>query len=369
MKGIYVHIPFCIKKCNYCDFCSFPNMLSRQGEYVKALNKEASSYKGDAVFADTLYFGGGTPSLLDVKSIESIIETINANFIISPDAEITIEANPATITEAKAKELHSLGINRISLGAQSFIDAELATLGRAHCADDIEKSFAILRQAGFSNISLDLMYALPGQTMHTLSESIQRIIALHPEHISCYGLKIENGTPFYAMLSKGQLIEKSDDEYADMYDMILNELENNGYRQYELSNFSLDGCQSKHNLKYWQGKEYIGLGVSASSLYKNNRFTNTNDYHKYIESFEKTETQSLTKEEQMSEFMFLALRLTSIGASKAEFEKRFGIPIDKAFPDAIHKHTSNGMLKDCGDRYVLAQRAYYVSNSILCDFV
>ena len=344
-------------------------MLSRQGEYVKALNKEASSYKGDAVFADTLYFGGGTPSLLDVKSIESIIKTVNANFTISPDAEITIEANPATITEDKAKELHSLGINRISLGAQSFIDAELATLGRAHCADDIEKSFAILRQAGFSNISLDLMYALPGQTMHTLSESIQRIIALHPEHISCYGLKIEEGTPFDAMLSKGQIREKSDDEYADMYDMISNELRNNGYSQYELSNFSLKGFESKHNLKYWLGNEYIGLGVSASSLYKNTRYTNTDDYDVYIEAFEKTDVQKLTLKEQMSEFMFLSLRLTSVGASKAEFEKRFGISIDKAFPDAINKHISNGMLIDVSDRYILADKAYYVSNSILCDFV
>ncbi len=369
MKGIYIHIPYCIKKCNYCDFCSFPNMISHQGAYSDALKKEASSYRDDAVFADTIYFGGGTPSLLDVKSIESIMKTVKSCFNIAPNAEITIESNPATITMDKAKELRNLGINRISLGAQSFIDAELETLGRAHCAHDIEKSFRILRQAGFSNISLDLMYAFPNQTMETLSESIKKITALHPEHISCYGLKIEEGTPFEKMLSKGQITEKSDDEYADMYNMILNELKKNGYSQYELSNFSLSGFESKHNLKYWIGKEYIGLGASASSLYKNIRFTNTYDYQKYIETFEKSEAQRLSKEEQMSEFMFLSLRLTSIGASKAEFEKRFGIPIDKAFSDAINKHITNGMLKDCGDRYVLAERAYYVSNSILCDFV
>ena len=272
MKGIYVHIPFCIKKCNYCDFCSFPDKLSRVGEYVKALKSEASSYKDDAVFADTVYFGGGTPSLLDLSSIDDILKTIRSNFTISPKAEITLEANPCTITKEKAKELYSLGINRISLGAQSFVDSELKTLGRLHSSSDIEKSFSILREAGFSNISLDLMYALPGQTMETLTESINKITALHPKHISCYGLKIEEGTPFDAMLSKGEIGEKTDDEYADMYDVICATLKDAGYAQYELSNFSLPCYESKHNLKYWLGSEYIGLGASASSLYKNTRY-------------------------------------------------------------------------------------------------
>jgi len=344
-------------------------MLKFQGEYIKALRREASSYRDDAVFADTIYFGGGTPSLLDVKSIESIIETANANFTISPDAEITLEANPCTITKEKAKQLHSIGINRISLGAQTFIDSELSVLGRVHTADDIEKSFYVLREAGFNNISLDLMYALPGQTMETLSQSIQKITALHPEHISCYGLKIEEGTPFDTMLSKGQIQEKSDDEYADMYELICTALRENGYHQYELSNFSLDGRESKHNLKYWLGDEYIGLGVSASSLYKNTRYTNSCDFNTYIETFEKTDFQKLSAGEQMSEFMFLSLRLTSIGAIKKDFQSRFGISIEDAFGDAIKKHLANGMLKDCGDRYILADRAYYVSNTILCDFV
>ena len=369
MKGIYIHIPFCLKKCNYCDFCSFPDMLMHQDEYVRALSKEASSYKGDAVLADTVYFGGGTPSLLDAKAIENIMNIVRDNFNISPDTEITLEANPATITKEKAKELYNTGINRISLGAQSFIDSELLSLGRVHSSDDIEKSFYILREAGFSNISLDLMYALPNQTMQTLTESINKIVNLHPEHISCYGLKIEEGTPFYKMLSKGQIVEKSDDEYADMYELICSFLKSDGYIQYELSNFSLPKRASRHNLKYWLGNDYIGLGASASSLYKNTRYTNTCVYNKYIESFAKEDVQILTKEEKMSEFMFLSLRLTSIGASKKDFLARFGISMEEAFGDAIQKHISNGMLLDRGDRYVLADRAYYVSNTVLCDFV
>ncbi len=369
MKGIYVHIPFCIKKCNYCDFCSFSKMLSRQKDYCNALKKEASSYKDDAIFADTLYFGGGTPSLLNTVSLESILNTVKSNFNISPDAEITLEANPCTITKEKAKELFSLGINRISLGAQSFIDKELSMLGRAHTSNDIENSFHFLREAGFHNISLDLMYALPNQTSHTLLKSIKKIIGLNPEHISCYGLKIEEGTPFYEMLLKGQIKEKSDDEYADMYALICSEFENNGYKQYELSNFSIDGKMSKHNLKYWLGKEYIGLGASASSYYNNTRYTNTIDFNSYLKDFEKSENYTLSIKEQMSEFMFLSLRLTSIGAIKEEFQNRFGTSINNAFPEAVKKHLSNGMLKDMGDRYVLAKRAYYVSNSILCDFV
>lgn len=369
MKGIYVHIPFCKQKCNYCDFCSYPSLLGRQDEYCRALAKEAASYSRDKISADTVYFGGGTPTLLDTDNIAYVLDSLRRSFNISPDAEITIEANPCTVTSQKALELRTLGFNRVSLGAQSFVDAELSALGRVHSAEDIEESFKALRGAGFDNISLDLMYAIPGQTLDTLSTCVKQVLKLAPEHISCYGLKIEEGTPFEKMLSDGIIEEKTDDEYADMYEFISDELQNAGYLQYELSNFSLPGRESGHNLKYWQGIEYIGLGASASSFYQSARFTHTADFEKYITGFENSEHYCLSADELMSEFMFLSLRLTSIGASKAEFEQRFSKRADEVFGDALAKHISNGMIVDLGDRYVLSKRAYYISNSVLCDFV
>lgn len=369
MKGIYIHIPFCKKRCNYCDFCSYPSLIGRQEQYCRALADEAATYNSHSICADTVYFGGGTPTLLDLEQLAFVMDAINTHFKISPDAEITIEANPCTITPQKAKALRSMGFNRISLGAQSFVDSELAALGRTHSSHDIIKSFNILRDSGFTNISLDLMYAIPGQTLSTLSTCTEQVLNLAPEHISCYGLKIEENTPFDAMLSQGIISEKSDDEYADMYELIVSMLKSSGYCQYELSNFARQGFESKHNLKYWLGYEYVGLGASAASYYGKRRFAHTCDFDAYISSFENTEDYSLSQDDMMSEFMFLSLRLTSIGASKAEFESRFGKKADDVFADAISKHLTTGLLKDLGDRYVLSDRAYYVSNSILCDFV
>ena len=329
MKGIYIHIPFCIKKCNYCDFCSFPNMLSRQGEYIKALNKEASSYKGDAVFADTLYFGGGTPSLLDVKSIESIIKTVNANFTISPDAEITIEANPATITEDKAKELHSLGINRISLGAQSFIDAELATLGRAHCADDIEKSFAILRQAGFSNISLDLMYALPGQTMQIWKEDLEKAVSFQPEHISAYMLIPEPGTPFTKKF--GEEPPLSEELQAEMWEFAGDFLDSYGLSRYEISNHALPGGECRHNQNVWHGKTYLGLGPSACSFDGKDRFTNAAPLSEWLSGVS-PEIDSVSEEIRRREVFMMGLR-TVRGWNKSEFNWNDFLPVLQLLQD------------------------------------
>lgn len=369
MIGLYVHIPFCAQKCNYCDFCSYPSLIQRQSEYCDALAREVMLYKSYGLGADTVYFGGGTPSLLESSSIAKVMDAIHECFNVSPDAEITIEANPCTVTAQKAADYRALGFNRVSLGAQSFIDSELSALGRLHSSDDTVRSYDILRNAGFSNISLDLMYAIPTQDFASLSTSITKVLNLAPEHISCYGLKIEDGTPFGRMLESGIISEKTDDEYADMYEQICTSLTLAGYGQYELSNFSRTGFESKHNLKYWQGKEYIGLGASAASFYGGCRYTRTSDFDGYITSFANAEHYELSKDELMSEFMFLQLRLTELGASKAEFHARFGKHIDEAFAKPLAKHLAAGTLVDKGDRYVLSQRAYYVSNSVLCDFV
>ena len=369
MKGLYIHIPFCIKKCNYCDFVSYPGMLLNEDLYVQRLIEEAKSYKDNNLKFDTIYFGGGTPSLLKAENIGKILECVKSNFDVLHDSEITIEVNPSTIDYEKALKLKSYGINRVSLGAQSFIDEELKLLGRTHLSEDIINSFNILRKAGFNNISLDLMYALPKQSLSSLSTSIDKVLKLNPEHISCYGLKIEDNTPFGKMLSDGTIKEKSDDEYAKMYELIIDILEKNGYNQYEISNFSKEGSESKHNLKYWLSKEYIGLGLSASSYYSSSRYTNTYDFDKYIKSFEKAENITLSKEDKMSEYMILSLRLCKIGANKKEFEKLFGISIKEKFSNQINKHIKTGMIIEKEDRFILNPKVYFVSNSILCDFI
>lgn len=369
MTGIYVHIPFCLQKCNYCDFCSYPSMLSRADTYCDALVREAESYCDKKISADTIYFGGGTPSILNCAQLEKVLNAIIGNFDISPNAEITIEANPGTVTKEKAKDFKTIGFNRVSLGAQSFCDKELSLLGRIHTADDTKNCYELLRNAGFENISLDLMYAIPGQNMLSLSSSASQLLNLAPEHISCYGLKIEEGTPFEKMLERDEITEKSDDEYADMYAFICNTLKEAGYSQYELSNFAKKGFESRHNTKYWLGDDYVGLGAAAASKLGSKRFTHCADIEDYMKNFKNDESYELSYEDAMSEFMFLSLRLTQAGASKEEFEKRFGISIEKVFPKAIRKHTSNGMLLDEGDRYILAPKAYYISNYVLSDFV
>lgn len=367
MKGLYIHIPFCIKKCNYCDFASYPSCISRADEYINALTGEMKKYKGEAI--DTVYFGGGTPSLLESEQLCGIINSVFSNFNVSSDAEITIEANPCTVDKEKARQLKTMGFNRVSLGAQSFVDSELELLGRAHKAADIFHAYENLTSAGFNNISLDLMYALFNQSIKSLSTSISQMLKLKPKHLSCYGLKIEDGTPFSLMQKKGEIKEKSDDEYADMYELICESLIDAGYEQYELSNFSLPGFASRHNLKYWTCQEYIGLGLSASSYYKGKRYTHTPRFDKYLEIPQNIEEYELSNEDKMSEYMFLNLRLVNRGIVKKHFEKRFNKKIEDVFSEAIQKHLKLGTLLDLGDRYVLSKKAYYISNSVLCDFV
>ena len=319
--------------------------------------------------ADTVYFGGGTPSVLTIGQIDKIMCSIDKNFGISKNAEITIEANPCTVDKEKARQLKTMGFNRVSLGAQSFVDSELELLGRAHKAADIFHAYENLTSAGFNNISLDLMYALFNQSIKSLSTSISQMLKLKPKHLSCYGLKIEDGTPFSLMQKKGEIKEKSDDEYADMYELICESFSDAAYKQYELSNFSVPGFESKHNIKYWTCGEYIGLGLSASSYYKEKRYTNTHDFDKYLKTREIIEEYELSPDDKMSEYMFLNLRLVSRGAIKKDFENAFNKKIEDVFSSPIQKHLKLGTLLDLGDRYVLSKKAYYISNSVLCDFV
>lgn len=367
MRGLYIHIPFCKSKCKYCDFASFAGKEGLIKQYTDALCKEAQMYEGMSF--DTVYIGGGTPTAVDVESFEKILHMVKCKFNISPDYEFTVEANPATITDDLASIMKKYGVNRVSLGAQTFIDSELATLGRIHTAADTEDTFYILRNAGFDNISLDLMFALPGQTTDTLSKSIQRVLNLSPEHISCYGLKIEPDTVFEKMCSEGRIAEKDEDEFADMYELVVSTLQDKGYERYEISNFARDGKYSRHNTKYWQCEEYLGLGLGASSYINGRRFSKDTKFDKYFKDFSLSEDYELSIDDKMSEFVILGLRLIKEGVSISRFKSLFDRDIYDVYGDTIRKFEKMNMLRVCADKIRLTDKACYVSNAILCEFV
>lgn len=365
MPGVYIHIPFCLKKCKYCDFASYPEELEKRDSYTDALLREMKMYFKRT--ADTVYIGGGTPTCLECGTLERLLRGVRDNFNILPSAEFTIEANPKTVDREKARLLKRYGVNRISLGVQSFNDGELSSLGRIHTSGDAVRTFELLREEGFGNISLDLMYALPGQTSENLRKSVLSAVSLKPEHISCYGLKLEEGTELYKMKSRGELRETDDDTFADMYDMVRSLLEENGYMQYEISNFSRPEKESRHNLKYWRCEDYIGLGASAASLAGRRRFAHTRSIDEYIDSFALCEDYTMTDAEAMSEFVILGLRVIKDGVDKAEFYRRFGVSADDVFAVPIKRLEK--FLSNDENSLKLRKDACLVSNSIMCEFM
>lgn len=368
LRKLYIHIPFCARKCNYCDFNSYGNMLFLQDDYTDALIREVMSLEKCDI--DTIYFGGGTPSFIKAENISKIMNTLKSHFNVYKNAEITLEANPATLSEQKLLSYKNSGINRISLGVQSFVDEELKILGRLHSAEDIKETFDLIRKCGFNNVSLDLMFGVPHQTIESFEKSINEALSLNPEHISCYGLKVEEGTPFYTDFENGKYTYTDDDAFLDMYDHLRNKLTNNGYNHYEISNFAKVGYRSRHNTAYWKCEEYYGVGAGASSYVNSVRYTNVYDIHKYIEDFtRKTEHEVLSQNDKMSEFVILGLRLLQDGIDAVEFEKRFGINIYDVFGDALNKHIENGFIEKRGNSLILAEKAYYVSNAVMVDFI
>ncbi len=365
MYGIYIHIPFCIKKCNYCDFASFSLGRDVQSEYVSKLIDEIETRKG--IYADTVYIGGGTPSVLGDDDLRRLLFSVNENINIKEDTEFTIEVNPATVTKSKANIMKEYGVNRISIGAQSFCNDELKFLGRVHSAEDTIRTFELMRETGFDNISMDLMYALPCQSMESLANSLDTFVSLNPEHVSCYGLKIEEGTPFFKMLDDGLLKECDDDTFADMYNMITDRLSENGYKHYEISNFAKDGFESKHNLKYWQDKDYIGFGVSASSKEGNHRYTNPLTVEEYLLGGHLSEDYTMDLREQMSEFIILALRVINSGVDRNKFKAKFSMELESVFGPQLNK--IRDYIIDDGRYIKLRKEALLVSNSIMCEFM
>lgn len=366
---LYIHIPFCVRKCAYCDFLSASGSEEAKASYTEALLREIEAVKTEKREVSSIFVGGGTPSALSPSLMGDIFEKIYKSFSVAPDAEITIEANPGTLSKEKLFLYRNVGINRLSLGLQSPEAAELKSLGRIHTYEEFLESFSLAREAGFQNINVDLMCALPDQTYEGWIRNLRTVAALHPEHISAYSLIIEEGTPF----AKRKLNLPDEDTEYRMYEDTAGILAEYGYEQYEISNYAKKDLACQHNVGYWTRKEYLGLGLGAASLWGNQRFSNTSDFSAYLKDSGSPEKirenrETLSLEDEMSEFMFLGLRMTE-GVSKAEFLEGFGTPIESVYGNVLDKYKSVGLLEEKEGRIFLTRAGIHVSNGVMAEFL
>ena len=380
---IYIHIPFCVKKCAYCDFLSCPADDETKSRYVQALCKEIEWAKDclDEYLVDTVFIGGGTPSILEEKYIGQILDTLRSAARISDDAEITIECNPGTLTMEKLENYKEVGINRISIGLQSANDEELKSIGRIHNFDEFKESYKLAREAGFENINVDLMSALPGQTVESYKETLNKVISLNPEHISAYSLIVEDETLLKERVESGLVELPNEDDEREMYYMTKDILEKAGYKRYEISNYAKDGFECRHNVGYWKRTEYLGFGIGAASLFRAKRFYNTSDINRYINMLERDvmnadevwksineNEETLTKNDEMEEFMFLGLRMMD-GISADDFKESFGKDIKSVYGEVLEKLESQGLLVTEQEIIKLSERGIDISNQVLANFL
>lgn len=371
---LYLHIPFCVKKCAYCDFLSFPSGQELQRQYLKRLMEDIDCMGkeyGD-IPVDTIFIGGGTPSVPESRLIVDLMEHVKRAFQISDGAEISMEANPGTVTREKLKEYRRAGINRISFGLQSANDRELKLLGRIHTWAEFLESFALARECGFTNLNIDLMSALPGQTCESWKDTLKRVTDLEPEHISAYSLIIEEGTPFGEKYGseEGRKLLPDEDSEREMYHETKRFLRECGYERYEISNYAKPGRECRHNIGYWTGVPYLGLGLGASSYMNGSRFAVSSDMQQYLE--EKpgtfTDVEKLTKKDMEEEFFYVGLRMTA-GVSLSEFERRFGMSAEEVYPGLMETFVEEKAAEFRGDRFVLTDYGLDVSNYIMAQFL
>ncbi len=366
--GLYVHIPFCVRKCNYCDFCSYSDRIDgKLSPYITALLDEAKGYaRREKIKIYTLYFGGGTPSLLPPAELERILSGLDLIFDFSSLSELTVEANPDTFDTQKMREYKTLGVNRVSLGVQSIHENELKKLGRIHSASCAVEAYKHLRRAGFDNVNLDLMYGIPEQTESSFSATLDAVIDLDPEHISAYGLIIEDGTPFYK--ERDTLALPDEDTECCMYYTAAEKLSRAGYRHYEISNYAKTGRESKHNLKYWHADEYIGLGVSAYSYFDGKRYGNAPSLDSYLLKKWATDFEVLKPEDRMYEYAMMRLRLSE-GIDLSDYKARFDIDFLSGRESIIDRFSSMGLMSLAENRLSLSERGFYLSNTILAEIL
>ncbi len=380
--GMYFHIPFCVKKCLYCDFLSAPADEATKKGYMEALCEETagSALKYKKYGVETIFLGGGTPSVVPVEWVEGLIAVIREHYHMEQCSEVTMEVNPGTVSPQALERYKMAGVNRLSIGLQSSHNEELAVLGRVHTWEQFMETYQAARDVGFDNINVDLMSALPGQTLSRYRETLENVVALtpSPEHISAYGLILEEGTPFYVNYEKGCLAVPDEDTDRVMYHETKRFLEKMGYHRYEISNFAREGYECRHNCGYWQREEYVGFGIGAASLIENVRFQNSSDLKHYLQEpmgcgqgF-----HVLNRREQMEEFMFLGLRMTE-GVSLEVFQKLFGCTMESVYGDVIQKNRQEGLLEifsgsrtdeDCV-RLALTEFGIDVSNYVMAQFL
>ncbi len=390
---IYIHIPFCVQKCAYCDFLSFPSGRKTRAQYAEALCREileadigafpsgggAEKVSGVNEGAEherginivSVFFGGGTPSVPETEEMEKIMSALRARFVIK-DPEISMEMNPGTVDRNKLEAYRDMGVNRISIGCQSMDDELLARLGRIHRRKDFLECYSMAKDAGFNNINIDLMSALPGETFDMWKHDLISAAELGPEHISAYSLIIEEGTPFFQMQKKGMLDLPDEEEERRMYRETGNILRPYGYHQYEISNYAKDGYECRHNLGYWTGTDYIGFGLGASSYIDGVRFRNTGSMRKYLKGSAREDIEILTTQDMQSEYMILGLRLNR-GVGGKEFERRFGVGMMSVFGDVIEKYMKAELLRKTEEpddfRISLTDRGFSLSNVVMADML
>ena len=377
---LYIHIPFCIRKCAYCDFLSAPANQDTIAQYMdslkKQLVKQAASFQNQKI--DTVFIGGGTPTILLPDQLAELLETVQNNYALAENLEFTVEANPGTLTVGKVRALVAGGVNRVSLGLQSASGQELRLLGRIHTYDDFLHSYGLLREGGIRNLNVDLMSALPGQNIASYEKTLHRVLSLHPEHISAYSLIIEEGTPFYEQYREDERLRDAGEEpkilpseecERAMYELTGALLFDYGYERYEISNYAKAGFACRHNIGYWTGEDYLGVGLGASSYIEGTRFCNTSDLREYLEEdFAPRDVQKLTKTDRMAEFFYLGLRLTA-GVEKAEFVRRFGLSAEAIYGEVLKDLLAQNLLEDTGRNYRLTPFGRDVSNQVLYRFL
>ncbi len=357
---LYIHIPFCVQKCKYCDFVSAPSCTKERYDYVESLCKQIRSYGefAKAYRVVSIFVGGGTPSILEAKHMERIFNNIKETFLISSNAEITIEMNPGTVTREKLRMYKAIGINRLSIGLQSVNNEELKALGRIHTYEEFLDTYERAREEGFENINIDLISAIPYQTIESWRKTLEKVCKLNPEHISAYSLIIEEGTPFYERYGEGKHEDElpSEDDERQMYRDTKQILAEHGYERYEISNYAKSGYECQHNLGYWSRVEYLGIGTAAASLIDNRRWT------------QGEEATKLSVNEQMEEFMFLGLRKMQ-GVSKLEFLEEFGKSVQEVYGKTLEDMMKKNLLEEAGDFVRLTEAGIDVSNYVMSEFL
>lgn len=368
--GIYVHIPFCKRKCKYCDFISFAEMNEQMPKYKEALIKEINkSEYGLNRKIDTIYFGGGTPSVIPVEFLEEIFNTIKEKYDIEDNAEITIEINPGTVDKEKLKKIKEIGFNRLSIGLQSTQNRLLKTIGRIHTYEQFLETYNNAKEVGFTNINVDLMIGLPSQRLEDVEDSLAEVIKINPNHISVYSLIVEEGTAIQKEIENNELTLPDEKIERKMYHKVKNLLEKNGYKHYEISNFSKPGFESRHNLNCWNQKEYIGFGLAAHSYFERKRFSNTIDLNKYINEFDNKEIHEVqTDEAEKKEYMMLGLRKID-GVKISDFEQKFKLNPLFYFRFEISELTEKNLLEVDLDNIKLTNKGLDLANIVFEEFV